>query len=76
MALLRLYALELNGAAIWIIHLAGISLLIGRVIHAHGMLRKIIKLRILGIQITIYVLIGLSLLNLVFLPYKKLLARW
>lgn len=73
-ALLLLYALEFNGAANWIIHLSGISLLVGRLIHAHGMLGKHMKYRVLGMQITVFTLLGLCILNLIFLPYNELLT--
>jgi len=73
-ALLLLYALEFNGAGNWIIHLAGISLVTGRIIHAHGMLNKNVKKRVLGMQVTIYTFIALSVLNLVYLPYEELLT--
>ena len=71
-ALLLLYALELNGGANWIIHLSGIALITGRVIHARGMLDKKIPIRVLGMQITFYTLVALCVLNLVYLPYEAL----
>ncbi len=73
-ALLLLFSLELNGADNWMIHLAGIALICGRVIHARGLLKGGMKSRVLGMQITIYVLIGLCLVNIAYLPYDKLLG--
>lgn len=72
-ALLLLFGLELNGAANWIIHLAGITLVSGRIIHAHGLLHENMRRRVLGMQITVFVLIGLCLLNLAYLPLDKLM---
>jgi len=72
-SLLLLFYLEYNGASNWIIHLAGMTLIIGRIIHAHGLLNKSLRQRILGMQITVYVLIGLCLLNLALLPLDKLM---
>jgi len=71
--LILLFYLEYNGAGSWIIHLAGMTLITGRVIHAYGLLNKSMRRRVLGMQITIFVLIGLCLLNLAFLPLDKLL---
>ncbi len=71
-ALLLLFALEYNEANIWIIHLLGIALITGRVIHAHNLLSDNLKGRVLGMQITIYTIIGLALLNIGYLPYTKL----
>lgn len=72
-SLLLLFYLEYNGASNWIIHLAGIALISGRIIHAHGLLNRSLRRRVLGMQITIYILIGLCLLNIAHLPLDKLL---
>jgi uncharacterized protein len=65
-ALLLLLLLELNGAPNILIHILGITLLIGRIIHAMGLPAKNLPKRILGMQITISLLIGLAILNVVF----------
>lgn len=72
-ALLLLFALEYNGASIIIVHILGLSLLTGRIIHARAMQEKSLKARILGMRITIYTIIGLVIANLIYLPYGKLL---
>jgi uncharacterized membrane protein YecN with MAPEG domain len=72
-SLLLLFYLEYNGASNWMIHLAGITLIAGRIVHAHGLLNSNFRLRVLGMQFTMYVLIGLCLLNLVFMPVDKLM---
>ena len=65
-ALLLILMLELNGAPNILIHVLGITLLIGRIIHAMGLPAKNLPKRILGMQITIYLLIGLAVLNILF----------
>jgi uncharacterized protein len=65
-SLLLLLMLELNGAPNILIHIFGITLFIGRLIHAVGVPAKDLSKRILGMQITIYLLIGLAMLNIVF----------
>jgi uncharacterized protein len=67
--LLLLLTLELNGAPTILIHILGATLLIGRILHAMGLPAKDFKKRELGMQITIYLLIGLAILNILFLAF-------
>lgn len=67
--LLLLLTLELNGAPAILIHILGATLLVGRMLHAMGLPEKDFKKRVLGMQITIYLLIGLAILNIVFLAF-------
>ncbi|HEY8034979.1 MAG TPA: MAPEG family protein [Methylobacter sp.] len=67
--LMLLLTLELNGAPKILIHLLGATLLIGRILHAMGLPAKDFRKRVLGMQITIYLLIGLAILNIVFLAF-------
>lgn len=71
-ALLLLFALEYNKANILIIHISGLSLIVGRLIHAKGMLSSNLKIRVLGMQITIYTIIGLAVINFAYIPYEQL----
>ena len=64
--LLLLLTLELNGAPKILIHLLGVTLITGRILHAMGLPAKDLKKRVLGMQITIYLLIALAILNVVF----------
>jgi len=73
LALLMLLFLELNHASIWLIHLAGILLVSGRLIYARGVLNKKHSGRVTGMKITLYTLLALAILNIVYLPYEKLL---
>ncbi len=71
--LLLLLTLELNGAPTILIHVLGATLLIGRILHAMGLPAKDFKKRVLGMQITIYLLIGLAILNILFLAFAEAL---
>lgn len=71
-ALLLLYALEYNNAYLLFVHVFGLSLIIGRIIHAKGILSGHLKRRVLGMQVTIYTIIGLGITNFLYLPYTKL----
>ena len=74
--LLLLLTLELNGAPKILIHLLGATLITGRIIHAMGLPAKDLKKRVLGMQITIYLLIGLAILNILFLVLNEPLKLW
>ncbi|AWL11747.1 Inner membrane protein YecN [Saliniradius amylolyticus] len=64
-ALLLIYLLEQSGLAPWIIHLLGIVLLLGRLSHAHGLLRSKIPFRFWGMVMTYVVFIAGAVLGLV-----------
>jgi len=70
-ALLLLLTLELNAAPKILIHLLGATLIIGRIIHSIGVPAKNLKRRVLGMQITIFLLIALALLNILFLFFNE-----
>jgi len=72
-ALILLFFLEYNGGSTWVVHISGIALISGRIIHAHGLLHRNLRRRVLGMQITIYVLIAQCILNLVYLPLDKMM---
>lgn len=55
-----------------IVHAFGLSLLVGRIIHARGILSGNLKERVLGMQVTISTIIALGLSNVVTLPYENL----
>ena len=70
-ALLLLLTLELNGAPEILIHILGATLIIGRIIHAMGLPAKDLQKRILGMQITIYLLMVLAILNILLLALSE-----
>jgi uncharacterized membrane protein YecN with MAPEG domain len=72
--LLLLFGLEFNQAPLWLVHLAGITFVAGRAMHAFAMPGMVMPRRVLGMQITATVIITLVVANLVFLPYGKLLG--
>jgi hypothetical protein len=68
-SLILLLMLELNGAPKILVHIFGATLLVGRILHAMGLPAKDFKKRVLGMQITIYLLIGLAVLNILFFVF-------
>ena len=69
MAMLLLLLLELNKGHYLLVNAIGIVFVIGRLIHAKGILSENMKGRVLGMQITIYSLIGLIFTNTVYFIY-------
>ena len=72
-ALLLLFVLEFNQANIFLVHSLGLAFVTGRFVHAKAILSDNLKLRILGMKITLYALICLGVVNIIYLPYEKLL---
>ncbi len=68
--LILLILLELAGAMPLIIHLAGVAILCGRLIHARGIFKDAMPYRVLGMQITLYTLILLALANIAYWLYS------
>ena len=62
--LLLLLIFELNRGPIWLLHILCGLFIVGRLIHAYGVSKAIIRYRILGMQITIWLLIIMAVLNL------------
>ncbi|ALR18203.1 MULTISPECIES: MAPEG family protein [Vibrio] len=70
--LILMALLEYNGAQpVWI-HLTGIIFVIGRIIHARGILQERFKGRVKGMQLTFLIMAALVVLNLIYLPYDKI----
>lgn len=72
-ALLLLFVLEYNQANILLVHLLGVAFITSRFIHAKAILSDNLKLRILGMKVTIFSIIFLGVVNIIYFPYEKLL---
>ncbi|HHX8298965.1 TPA: MAPEG family protein [Vibrio diabolicus] len=70
--LILMALLEFNSAYPTWIHLTGIIFVIGRIIHALGILKEDLKRRVRGMQVTFLVILSLVVLNMIYLPYDKL----
>ncbi len=68
--LILLAILELSGANYLLIHLGGVAILLGRLIHAKGLLTENLRYRVLGMQVTIFTMIGLASANIIYGLYK------
>lgn len=72
--LILLILLELSGANAWFVHVGGIAIIIGRVIHAKGLLSESLGYRVLGMQVTFFTIIGLASANIFYTLYKMFSA--
>lgn len=71
--LLLIAVLELNGAPFWLVALPSVAFLAGRMLHPNGMTSTApgaVKQRILGMQLTIYAIIALASLNILWMLYR------
>ena len=68
-ALILLILLELNEGYYILIHLAGLALLAGRLLHQRALEKNNISNRVLGMRLTLFTIIGLALLNAGYLVY-------
>lgn len=73
-ALILLFFLEYNGSYIWLVHIFGLALISGRLIHCRAILSDTISGRVLGMKITFFSIIGLIIANLIFIPYDKFIT--
>jgi uncharacterized protein len=62
--LIMLFLLEYNGMHYLVIHALGVTFLIGRWIHAQGLLKDNLHYRVRGMSLTLYILIALSVANI------------
>lgn len=65
--LILMILLEWSGAFWWIIHLTGVALITGRLIHMYALKNTDFKRRVLGMKLTLYNIMALSALNIFYL---------
>jgi uncharacterized membrane protein YecN with MAPEG domain len=69
-SLILLILLELNQADILLVHAGGIAILVGRVLHARGLLTGRLRDLVLGMQITLFAVIGLAMVTIAYFIYR------
>jgi len=76
-AIILVGVLEINAAPIWLCALPAITFLAGRVLHPQGIVsskKENFKKRVLGMQLTIYSVMALAALNILWLLYQFMLG--
>lgn len=71
--LILMALVEFNGVPTWLLHLIGIVFVIGRVMHARGLLKEKMPGRVNGMKLTFVAIVALIVLNIIYLPFDKLL---
>ncbi|MCX4190572.1 MAPEG family protein [Methylophaga sp. OBS3] len=66
-ALILILLLEMMNISVWLIHLVGIILIIGRVLHVMGLKNNDLSKRVLGMKVTLFLIIALAVLNIAYL---------
>ncbi|MCX4187461.1 MAPEG family protein [Methylophaga sp. OBS4] len=66
-SLILMILLEWAGGPWWLIHLAGITLISSRLLHASALKNSNVRRRVLGMRITFYLIIALAALNIFYL---------
>ena len=74
LAALLLVVMEMNGADIWLIHLLGLFFFFGRLLHAWGLRSRTMLWRRNGMILTLLTLLGMIIVNLIFLPWDLVLT--
>lgn len=74
LATLLLVVMEMNGADIWLIHLLGLFFFFGRLLHAWGLRSRTMLWRRNGMILTFLTLLGMIVVNLIFLPWDLVLT--
>lgn len=74
LALLLLVVMEMNGADIWMVHLLGLFFFFGRLLHAHGLRSRTLLWRRNGMLLTLFSLLGMVIVNLIFIPWDLLMT--
>lgn len=67
--------MEMNGAENWMLHVSGVSLIAGRLLHAHGLKQHDFHLRKIGMTLTLSAMFILILINFYYLPWDALMPN-
>lgn len=74
LGMLLLVVMEMNGADIWLVHLTGIFFFFGRLLHAWGLRSRTVLWRRNGMILTLLSLLGMVIVNVIFLPWDLVLS--
>ncbi|ELY2648195.1 MAPEG family protein [Cronobacter sakazakii] len=68
--LLLLLFMEMNGAQNWILHVCGLLLLVGRLMHYYGYHHRLLRWRRSGMSATYIALLMMVLANIWYMPWE------
>lgn len=73
-ALLLLLLMEMNGAETWMVHVCGILLIIGRLMHYYGFHNRLVRWRRSGMSATWCAIALMVLANVWYMPWELVFA--
>ncbi|KEY57947.1 MAPEG family protein [Serratia sp. DD3] len=73
-AMIMLLIMEMNGAQVWMVHLCGLLLMIGRLVHYYGLHHRDVSWRRSGMAATYVSLILMVIANLFYLPWDMIFS--
>ncbi|CDL87465.1 MAPEG family protein [Xenorhabdus cabanillasii] len=75
-SLLLLLIMEMNGAAVWMLHICGILLLAGRLLHYYGLHHRELRWRRMGMIATFMSMIIMIVANIYYLPWEQIFSPY
>ncbi|MBD2813713.1 MAPEG family protein [Xenorhabdus sp. Flor] len=75
-SLLLLLIMEMNGAAVWMLHICGILLLAGRLLHYYGLHHREFRWRRMGMGATFMSMIIMIVANIYYLPWEQIFSPY
>ncbi|MEX0446045.1 MAPEG family protein [Xenorhabdus sp. SGI246] len=75
-SLLLLLIMEMNGAAVWMLHICGILLLAGRLLHYYGLYHREFRWRRMGMGATFMSMIIMIVANIYYLPWEQIFSPY
>ncbi|PVZ85039.1 hypothetical protein C9426_21180 [Serratia sp. S1B] len=73
-AMIMLLIMEMNGAQVWMVHLCGLLLMLGRLVHYYGLHHRDMSWRRSGMAATYVSLILMVIANLFYLPWDMIFS--
>ncbi|MDC9592975.1 MAPEG family protein [Xenorhabdus sp. IM139775] len=75
-SMLLLVMMEMNGAPVWMLHICGLVLLAGRILHYFGLHHRDIRWRRMGMAATYISMAIMIINNIYYLPWEQIFSLY
>ncbi|CDG21471.1 Inner membrane protein yecN [Xenorhabdus poinarii G6] len=75
-SMLLLIMMEMNGTPVWMLHICGLVLLSGRVLHYFGLRHREIRWRRMGMAATYISMFIMIITNIYYLPWEQIFSLY
>ncbi|CDG17758.1 MULTISPECIES: MAPEG family protein [Xenorhabdus] len=75
-SMLLLVMMEMNGAPVWMLHICGLVLLAGRVLHYFGLHHRDMRWRRMGMAATYISMVIMIINNIYYLPWEQIFSLY